>query len=159
MSGPRLAASRRMRLIIALVLFLLPLAPHGQRAHGGGGAASPPAAATPLVGAWNGQWTAPAGVGTSGPVELVLAGMSGRDTVLGHFTFVAGGKSRSFRYEGRLENGVLRFPLVGEGRILLAPRQAARPGEAAMLQGEWVDARGVLPAPSGTLQLGRAPVR
>jgi hypothetical protein len=150
-----------MKIALLLLTLTLVLGPRGEPAHGRGEAAdaAPPAAATPLVGAWSGQWTAPTAVGTHGAVELVLAGLPGRDAVLGHFTFVAGGKSRTFRYEGRVENGVLRFPLVGEGRILLAAPEATGPGTAEMLQGEWVDARGVLPAPSGTLQLSRAPVR
>ena len=143
-----------------LALLALALAPGGEPFHRLPGAeAAPPADAAPLVGAWNGHWTAPSGIGTEGAVELMLARVPGRDSVLGHFTFVAGGKPRTFRYEGRLDNGVLRFPLVGEGRILLAPREAARPGTADVLQGEWVDAGGVLPAPSGTLQLSRVPIR
>jgi hypothetical protein len=150
-----------MRTTTALVLLALALAlaAAGEPIRRFQGAeAAAPTDVTPLVGAWNGQWTAPAGVHTKGAVELVLARVPGRDTVLGHFTFMAGGPPRTFRYEGRLDNGVLQFPLVGEGRILLAPRAAARPATADVLQGEWVDAAGVLPAPSGTLQLSRVPL-
>jgi hypothetical protein len=148
-----------MRTTTALVLLALALAAGGEPFRRLQGVeAAPPSGAAPLVGAWNGQWTTPTGVGTQGAVELVLARVPGRDAVLGHFTFMAGGTPRTFRYEGRLDDGVLRFPLVGEGRILLAPRAAARPGTADVLQGEWVDAAGVLPAPSGTLQLSRVPL-
>jgi len=146
---------------VLLLILALVLGARGEPGPGPGGVAfaAPPVRATPLVGAWSGQWTAPTAVGAHGTVELVLAGQPGRDTLLGHFTFMAGGKSRTFRYEGRLENGVLRFPLVGEGRILLEPLEAARPGTAEVLQGGWIDAGGALPARSGTMQLTRAPVR
>lgn len=152
--------SGTMRTTTALVLLGLTLATGAEPFRGLRAAeAAPSSDVAPLVGAWNGQWTVPTEVGTKGAVELVLARVPGRDTVLGHFTFMAGGTPRTFRYEGHLDDGVLRFPLVGEGRILLAPRAAARPGTAELLQGEWVDAAGVLPAPSGTLQLSRVPLR
>ncbi|MBM4441629.1 MAG: hypothetical protein FJ027_14540, partial [Candidatus Rokubacteria bacterium] len=91
-----------------------------------------------------------------GPAELVVAHVPGRADVVGQFTFMAGGVSRSLRYEGRIENGHLRFPLVGEGRIVLAPVAAPRPGAATHLRGDWVDDRGALPAPRGTLELSPA---
>lgn len=112
---------------------------------------------TTLVGAGNGSWSGATGPG-NGTVELVLARVPGRDTVLGQFTFVTGGTSRTLRYEGRLQDGRLQFPLVGEGRIVLEPKETVRPSSAATLQGEWVDARGALPAPSGTLRLTRLPI-
>jgi hypothetical protein len=92
-------------------------------------------------------------------VELVLARAPGRDAVVGQFTFLSGGTSRTLRYEGQVEDGILKFELVGDGRIVLEPRTAVTPGAAATLHGDWVDARGALPAPRGTLDLSRVAVR
>jgi len=132
--------------------------PPPPRAGDGVAEAALPVAAATMLGAWSGQWTAPPGR-SEGAVELVLARGTGDGGVLGHFTFVTGGKARTMRYEGRIEDGALRFPLVGDGRIVLEPREGVRPGAAATLRGEWVDAGGVLPAPNGLLELSRAPVR
>ena len=142
---------------VVVMLSLVFLAARCQPPHGGAEAASPTSAAA-LVGAWSGEWTAPTGQ-AHGPVELVLARVPGKDGVVGQFTFLTGGLSRTLRYEGRLEDGRLRFPLVGEGHVVLEPQAAARPGTAEALHGEWVDSRGALPAPRGTLHLSRAPVR
>jgi hypothetical protein len=120
--------------------------------------AASPSSAAGLVGAWNGEWIAPSG-DRRGSVELVLAGVPGREGVVGQFTFVTGGLSRTLRYEGRLEDGMLRFPLVGDGQLVLQPRDAAGPGAAAALHGGWTDTRGALPAPQGRLRLSRSPVR
>jgi hypothetical protein len=76
--------------------------------------------------------------------------------VLGQFTFVTGAISRTLRYEGRIEDGTVRFPLVGGGRMVLDSPRAVRPGAAAALEGEWVDTRGALPGRTGTLALDRA---
>ena len=143
-----------------LVLVTLALVARCQSPHvsAGGAEAVPLVSASALVGAWNGEWMVSPGV-AQGMVELVLTRAPGRDSVLGQFTFLTGAVSRTVRYEGRVENGTLRFPLVGEGRIVLEPREAARPGGAARLQGEWVDTRGALPAPHGTLQLSRTAMR
>ena len=148
-----------MRPDALLLLLSLVLGQPGQAPRLVGAAtAAPAASAAALVGAWNGEWSGTTAT-ARGPVELVLAGVPGHDAVIGQFTFVTGGLSRTLRYEGRLEDGVLRFPLVGEGELLLRPREAARPGAAEALQGEWVDARGALPAPRGSLRLSRSPVR
>jgi hypothetical protein len=79
----------------------------------------------------------------------------GRDAVLGHFTFITGGLSRTLRYEGRIEDGAVRFPLVGDGRIVLEPRRPVPTSKASALEGEWVDARGALPGATGHLALDR----
>lgn len=117
-------------------------------------AEAPLATAETLVGTWNGQWTT-ATPSARGSAELVLARVPGRDDVVGQFTFVIGGVARSLRYEGRIQDGRVRFPLVGDGAILLEPVSASRPGEAKRLRGEWTDARGALPALQGVLELTR----
>lgn len=149
-----------MALRTALVLLALALVARCQtpQVSAGGAEAVPLVSASALVGAWNGEWMAPSDA-AQGMVELVLTRAPGRDSVLGQFTFLTGAISRTVRYEGRVENGTLRFQLVGEGRIVLEPREATRPGGAARLQGEWVDTRGALPAPHGTLQLSRTGMR
>jgi hypothetical protein len=119
--------------------------------------AAAPMKSADVVGAWNGQWAGPAGA--QGMVELVLARAPGRDAVVGQFTFLSGGTSRTLRYEGQVEDGILKFELVGDGRIVLEPRTAVPPGAAVTLRGDWVDARGALPAPRGTLDLSRVAVR
>lgn len=108
-----------------------------------------------LVGTWTGRWHAAGGAG--GSVGLVLGRVPGRDTVVGQFTFVTGAVSRTVRYEGRLEDGAVRFPLVDDGRIVLeAEQQTQRPVTADRLSGSWVERRGALPAHEGTLELERA---
>jgi hypothetical protein len=136
-----------------LVLVLLAVAA-GVPATGARAADAPLATAETLVGAWNGRWAtaAPAGHGSA---ELVLSRVPGRDNVVGQFTFVIGGVTRSLRYEGEIDRGRVSFPLVGEGRIVLEPVDAMRPGTAARLRGEWTDTRGALPAPRGMLELTR----
>jgi hypothetical protein len=110
--------------------------------------------ANTVIGRWTGQWTARPGP-AHGAIELILARVPGSDSVLGHFTFVKGAVSRTLRYEGRIENGTLHFPLVGDGHVILHPRDADRPGPASTLHGDWLDARGGLPAPQGALELNR----
>jgi hypothetical protein len=95
------------------------------------------------------------GSDANGSVGLVLARSPGRSNVVGQFTFVTGGVTRSLRYEGRIENGRLRFALVGDGRIVLEPVAAPRPGLAERLRGEWADSRGALPAPHGVIDVSR----
>jgi hypothetical protein len=109
-----------------------------------------------IVGAWNGRWIAEQPRG-AGPMELVVARIPGRDQVVGHFTFVSGAVTRSLRYEGSVVDGRLEFPLVAEGRIVLEPEAAARPGSAERLNGEWTEQRGALPAPEGVMELARVP--
>jgi len=65
--------------------------------------------------------------------------------------------SRTLRYEGQLENGAVRFPLVDDGRIVLeAAGGSDRTLTADRLSGTWVEHRGALPAPRGTIELERA---
>jgi hypothetical protein len=107
-----------------------------------------------IIGAWSGEWRSEDSA-ARGSAELVVARVSGREAVVGQFTFLTGGNARSLRYEGRIEDGALHFPLVGDGRIVLEPRAAPRPADAARLHGEWQDSRGALPAPRGVIELGR----
>lgn len=108
-----------------------------------------------LVGTWTGRWQAADG-GPGGSLGLVLTRVPGRDTLVGQFTFVTGAISRTMRYEGRLDNGAVRFPLVDDGHIVVeAGRDAQRPLTADRLSGTWVDQRGALPAARGTLELQR----
>jgi hypothetical protein len=95
------------------------------------------------------------GSDANGSVGLVLARIPGRSNVVGQFTFVTGGVTRSLRYEGSIEDGRLRFALVGDGRIVLEPVAALRPGLAERLRGEWADSRGALPAPHGVIDVTR----
>lgn len=106
-----------------------------------------------VVGTWNGRWTTASG-GPGGSVELVVAKVPGREGVLGQFTFVTGATARTLRYEGRIEEGTLRFPLVGGGHIVLDSVGSPLPGGAS-LTGHWEDVRGALPAPRGALELNR----
>ena len=109
-----------------------------------------------LVGAWTGRWQATDGA-AGGSLGLVLTRVPGRDTIVGQFTFVAGAISRALRYEGRLDSGALRFPLVDDGHIVLeAGGDSRRPMTADRLSGAWVDQRGALPAPLGRIELQRA---
>jgi hypothetical protein len=120
------------------------------------GAAERPLATTEtLLGAWNGHWLSEDRE-RRGPLGLVLARTPGQHQVLGHFSFVTGAVTRSLRYAGRIDNGRVEFPLVGEGRIVLEPVDDIRLGTAARLHGEWTDARGALPAPRGVIELSRA---
>ena len=108
-----------------------------------------------LVGSWTGRWQATGGA-PAGSLGVVLSRVPGRDTVLGQFTFVDGAVSRTMRYEGHLENGVVRFPLVDHGRIVLEPAGGeARALTAGRLSGIWVEFRGALPALRGTMHLER----
>jgi hypothetical protein len=120
-----------------------------------GAAEWPFATAETLLGAWNGQWLAD-GRERRGPMGLVLARSPGTNEVVGQFTFITGGVTRSLRYEGRIDNGRVEFPLVGDGQIVLEPVDGIRPGTAARLRGTWTDERGALPAPQGMIELGRA---
>jgi hypothetical protein len=120
----------------------------------GTAAEAPRVTAETLVGTWSGHWASESSA-ARGSAELVLARVPGRDDVIGQFTFVMGGTTRSLRYEGRIDNGALRFPLVGDGRIVLEPDEAARVVAAQRLRGEWKDARGALPAPRGLIDLSR----
>jgi len=109
-----------------------------------------------LVGTWTGRWEAAEG-GPEGSLGLVVARVPGREAVVGQFTFVSGAMSRTLRYEGRLENGAVRFPLVDDGRIVLeAAGGSDRTLTADRLSGTWVEHRGALPAPRGTIELERA---
>lgn len=139
------------RVLVALILALAATTPGASVAD-----TAPVVTVETLIGTWNGRWTAASG-GPSGSLELILARVPGRDSVLGQFTFVTGATSRTLRYEGRIENGTLRFPLVGDGRIVLTSRDAPRAGQAATLRGEWEDARGALPTSRGALELDRVP--
>jgi hypothetical protein len=112
------------------------------------------ATAETLVGAWNGHWTGEGRAGR-GSMGLVLARAPGADEVVGQFTFITGGVTRTLRYEGRIEDGRVEFPLVGDGHIALEPLAAVPPGTAARLRGEWTDTRGALPAPTGVIELSR----
>jgi hypothetical protein len=120
----------------------------------GSAADRPLATVETIVGAWNGRWAAERPQG-SGPMELVVARVPGRDQVVGHFTFVSGAVTRSLRYEGRVVAGRLEFPLVADGLIVLEPEAAARPSSAERLHGEWTEERGALPAPKGVMELAR----
>ena len=151
--GAGLARSRRVMqrpiaLAIALVIVAWCLAAEL--------AAAAPALtkADTLLGAWAGRWRTetPAAQGSA---ELVVALVPGRDTVVGQFTFVTGGTTRSLRYEGRIAGESLRFSLVGDGHIVLEPEVAASPVEARRLRGEWADDRGALPASRGVIELSR----
>jgi hypothetical protein len=135
---------------LALVLVARCQPPHGLSPAD----AAPAVTAETLIGTWSGRWTVPAN-GKAGSVELVLARVPGRDGVLGQFTFITGALSRTLRYEGRIEDGAVRFPLVDDGRIVLEPRAPGPPGRAAALDGEWVDSRGALPGAAGRLALDR----
>ena len=109
-----------------------------------------------LVGTWTGRWQAIDGAAT-GSLGLVLTRVPGDDTIVGQFTFIAGAISRTLRYEGRLDNGAVRFALIGDGYIVLeAGGHGYRPMTAERLMGTWVDQRGALPAPRGTIELQRA---
>lgn len=141
-----------MKFLIVLVVATVALAL--SRPPPGVAADAPLATAETVLGAWSGHWAGEGSPGR-GSAELVLARVPGRDSVVGQFTFVSGGAVRSLRYEGRIEDGALRFPLVGDGRIVLEPRAASRPGTAQRLRGEWTDDRGALPAPRGTIELSR----
>jgi hypothetical protein len=146
-----------MRLRVILFILAVLLAARCQPPHEQAAADVPaPLAADTLVGAWTGEWMAPLDGGAEGAVELILSRVPGRNGVLGQFTFVSGGMSRTLRYEGSIDNGTLRFPLVGAGRIVLQPQRPVPPGSAARLSGEWMDERGALPASQGVLQLSRA---
>jgi hypothetical protein len=135
-------------ILVAFALALVAQPPHSRVD------AEPAVTTERLIGTWNGHWTVP-GEATSrtGQVELILGRIPGRDGVLGQFTFVTGATSHTLRHEGRIEDGTVRFPLVGGGQIVLDPLHAARPGAAAALEGEWVDTRGALPGRTGTLAL------
>jgi hypothetical protein len=109
-----------------------------------------------LIGTWTGRWQTIDGV-SAGSLGLVLTRVPGHDTIVGQFTFIAGAISRTLRYEGRLDNGAVRFALVGDGYIVLeAGGHGNRPLTAERLMGTWVDERGALPAPRGTIELQRA---
>lgn len=109
-----------------------------------------------LLGTWMGRWQAADGV-YGGAAELVATGVAGRDgSVVGQFTFVSGAVSRSLRYVGCLENGVVRFALPDEGRIAFEAGHDRRDGTAATrLFGSWADRRGCLPVEHGIFQLVR----
>jgi hypothetical protein len=117
-------------------------------------AAAPLTKPDSLLGAWAGHWRTetPAAHGSA---ELVVAVVAGRDALVGQFTFVTGGTTRSLRYEGHIVEGALRFPLVGDGRIVLEPEAAPSPDSARKLRGSWKDDRGALPAARGTIELSR----
>ena len=121
----------------------------------GSAADRPLATAETLVGAWNGRWIGESRAG-EGPMGLVLARTPGNNQVVGQFTFITGGISRSMRYEGTVTNGRVEFPLVANGQIVLEPVDAMHPGTATQLRGEWTDVRGALPAPEGIIELHRA---
>jgi hypothetical protein len=141
----------RLWMLVAAVLSL-ELVARGPRGLG----AAPAVTAERLIGTWNGHWTVPGEVKSStGQVELILGRIPGSDAVLGQFTFVTGATSRTLRYEGRIEDGTVWFPLVGGGRIVLDPPGAVRAGDAVVLEGDWVDTHGALPGRAGTLALGR----
>jgi hypothetical protein len=109
-----------------------------------------------IVGTWSGRWRAADGT-RDGALGLVVARVPGQDTVVGQFTFMRGAVSQTLRYEGRLHNGAVRFPLVGEGRIVLeAGPDAQRPTIADQLTGTWIEDRGALPAARGSIELQRA---
>jgi hypothetical protein len=109
-----------------------------------------------LVGTWTGRWRALDGT-PEGSLGLVLARVPGRTTVTGQFTFVAGAVSRTVRYEGRIEDGAVRFPLVGDGRLVLeAAAGPNRPLTAERLSGTWVEHHGALPVSRGMFELERA---
>jgi hypothetical protein len=109
-----------------------------------------------LVGTWTGRWQAAEGA-ANGSLGLVLTRVPGRETIIGQFTFVTGAISRTMRYDGRLDNGAVRFTLVDGGYIVLeAGGDAQRPMTADRLSGAWVDLRGALPAPHGSIELERA---
>jgi hypothetical protein len=109
-----------------------------------------------LVGRWTGRWQASDG-SPSGSLGVILSRVPGRETVVGQFTFVQGATARTLRYEGHLENGSVAFPLVAGGRIVLeAARDARSPLRAETLSGTWVEHRGALPVPQGTVELERA---
>jgi hypothetical protein len=141
-----------MNLLIALVIGLSVLA--RSPSSDGGGAEPTLITAETMVGAWSGHW-ASENPAARGSAELVLARIPGRDRVVGQFTFLTGGVARSLRYEGRIDDRSVRFPLVGDGRIVLEAEAAARPGTAQRLKGEWQDERGALPAPRGVIELRR----
>jgi hypothetical protein len=144
-----------MRTLVLAFAVVLALAARGQPPQGAAAVeAVALVTADSLVGAWRGEWTA-AGQGAHGMVELILGRVSGRQSVIGQFTFVTGGHSRTLRYEGRIEDNVVRFTLVGGGRIVLKPEHAPRPELASALEGHWTDARGALPSDAGTLTLDR----
>lgn len=108
-----------------------------------------------LVGMWTGRWEA-AGGAAGGSLGVILSRVPGRETVIGQFTFVDGAVSRTMRYEGQLENGVVRFALVDRGWIVLeVDPKAQRAPIAPRLSGTWVESRGALPAPRGTMELER----
>jgi hypothetical protein len=108
-----------------------------------------------LLGRWTGRWQG--SDGESGSLGVILSRVPGRRTVVGQFTFIEGAAARTVRYEGRLENGVVAFPLVAGGRIVLeAARDPQSPLRAETLSGTWVEHRGALPAPHGTVELERA---
>ena len=107
------------------------------------------------MGAWNGHWVSDEH-GRQGEMGLVLARTPGNNEVVGQFTFITGGVTRSVRYQGLLTDGRVEFPLVGDGHIVLEPVDASRPGHAARLRGEWTDVRGALPAPEGVIELTRS---
>jgi hypothetical protein len=109
-----------------------------------------------LVGTWNGRWQAADGT-AGGSLGLVLMRVPGRETIIGQFTFITGAVSRTMRYEGRLDNGAVRFALVDDGHIVLeSGRDAQRPMTADRLSGTWVEQRGALPAARGIIELQRA---
>lgn len=148
------------RLVIALTIAGLVggAAPPARLLAAGAADMEPMRLTTPetLVGTWNGRWQAAAGA-PGGSLGLVLTRVPGRDTVVGQFTFVSGAISRTLRYEGQLENGTVRFPLVDAGHIVLeAGGDAQRPLTADRLSGTWVEQRGALPAARGSIELQRA---
>jgi hypothetical protein len=107
-----------------------------------------------LLGMWSGRWASEAPAG-NGSADLVVARIPGNDVVVGQFTFLVGGRARSLRYEGKIADGTLRFPLVGDGYIELRAAAAGQPSSAGALHGRWKDDRGALPAPLGTIELSR----
>ena len=138
---------------LVLTLLMLPLV--GPTSLAPATAAQPLATAETLVGAWTGHWVSE-GPARQGEMGLVLARTPGNNEVVGQFTFITGGVTRSVRYQGRLTDGRVEFPLVGDGHIVLEPVDAPRPGHAARLRGEWTDVRGALPAPEGVIDLTRS---
>jgi hypothetical protein len=146
-----------MRTVSLLVMFALVVVACCQPPHGAAATleAPPVPSAETLLGTWNGRWAAASGTSAQDDVELIVARVPGGGNLIGQFTFVVGGTSRTARYVGSLENGVLRFPLIGDGRIVLHAAPSPSPGSTLALEGEWVDRRGALPAPAGRIELRR----
>jgi len=101
-----------------------------------------------LRGAWSGSWTSEDGR-QHGAADVLIVATPEPTELVGEFSFVEGSEARTIRRPGVLIREEGRFPLLG-GEIALRLASGNR------VVGDFVDARGELPAPRGRLELTRA---